>query len=172
MPELPLEFVQTWKPIVEEHLSLFEKDGVVIQHPFNSWALIVDGFNWMNTNPIDLVDHQTILEAEGDLVITGLGLGVGIVYALHNENVQWITVIERDQRVVDAMVPLLQAKYPNFDGKVQILLEDADDFNFPYNYDFAFLDHHKKEIPEPVIARYQEHCTRVVTWWDETQKWM
>jgi protein-L-isoaspartate O-methyltransferase len=172
MPEIPGEFVNTWKPLIEAHLEAVELDGLEIKYPVDSWALFVDGFNWMNTNPIDVMDHSSILNMTGTLLLTGLGLGVGVVYALHNEAITAITVVEKDQRVVDAIVPLLRAQYPEIDAKLTVVVADADTYALDRQYDYAFLDHHVKHIPDGVAARYHEHCRLVVTWWNEVQMWV
>jgi hypothetical protein len=143
------------------------KGGVIVQDRIASWALWIDGFNWMNTNDVDLLDHSCILdEFGGDIVLTGLGLGLGVLFAQANQYVTSITVIEKDLRIIDAILPMIQA-----DTEITVIHADADDFRYEdHQFDFAYLDHCNERAPDATIARVKETVPIVRVWFDEYQE--
>lgn len=133
------------------------------------WSLCLDGFNWMNTNPVDLLDHRKVLEeASGDVLLTGLGLGVGVLFASANPAVTSITVIESDRRVDKHVWPQLARRLGKPGG---IVITDADTHDYSkHRYDFAFVDHTREAPPLDTLVRIGMASNRVVVWWDEVQE--
>lgn len=158
------------KKIAEEHLVEMCSKGIEIKKIGDSYALFVDGFNWMNTNDIDLEDHSCIFLMHSKVLFTGLGLGVAVKFALSNPNITEIVVIEKDYRVIESILPLLLPY--NSLQKLTIVAADADNYEIEGKFMFAFLDHHINVIPDEVIARYKLHVPNVICWFDEVQKWL
>lgn len=158
------------KRIGEEHLKEVCTHTVQIQKMFGSFSLFVDGFNWMNTNDIDLNDHSCIFEMHGRVLFTGLGLGLAAKFALSNPAIEEIVVVEKDRRIIETILPMLEP----FDSSQRLLIicRDADSFQFYQDFDFAFLDHYKAEIPRKVKDYYCSKIPNVICWFEEVQKWL
>lgn len=156
------------KPLVHNIWEEYEQDGLAIKlnHTTELW---IDGFNWMNTNEIDLLDHSCILtDFNGHVLLTGLGLGLGILYAEKNPKVHEITVIENDLRVISAVLPML----PDIKKDLTVLVRDADEVDFSqYKFDCAFIDHAKKDPPIETIKKVEKICPHVRLWIEEWEKW-
>ena len=70
--------------------------------------LYVDGDLWMTDTPAeckDLLEVDNIMSGfpHGSALIVGLGLGVIVNRAIKVHGLEWIDVVERDQRVIDAV---------------------------------------------------------------------
>lgn len=78
-----------------------------------------------------------ILKAQGRVLVTGLGLGCVVRGLLTKRSINKITVVERDQDVLDLVLPYM----PN-DNRLQVIKADAFDFLNNNNdiYDFAWHD--------------------------------
>ena len=164
----PDTFVQIHKTHAEKHLSCLAQDGIEIRLIDNAYCLFVDGFNWMNTNSIDILDHKRILEFEGRVLCTGLGLGVCVAYAALNPNIAHVDVIENDPRIISIIKPMLEKAFPEF--SFRIIQADADTFD-AHGYDCAFLDHYPAAIPDEIKQKYCTQIPEVVCWYDEALKW-
>lgn len=79
-----------------------------------------------------------VFNAEGDVLICGLGIGLVIMPLLENENVKSITVIEKYQNVIDCVLP--QIKEYDKDGKLNVICEDCFNFKTDKKYDTIFID--------------------------------
>ena len=65
---------------------------------------------WMTDTPDELEDHFSFIHgAHGDVLITGLGLGVVTRGCLINENVRSVTVVEISPDVITLVAPWLRA---------------------------------------------------------------
>ena len=171
-----MRLLKATKPIEElrvlgqEHLQEFFEDGVQLVKFFGTYALFIDGFNWMNTNDIDLKDHSCILSFTGSVLITGLGLGLAAKYALSVPEISRIVVIENDPRVIQHVLPLIEPF--NSSQKLEVICADADTWTSEERFDYCFLDHHKAAIPEEIISRFRAISTETICWFEEVQKWL
>lgn len=143
--------------------------GLVIKKELDRFALHVDGIQWMTSHNIDLLDHRPIQRAfSGDIILTGLGLGVGILMADLNPKVNTVTVVENDSRVIDAVMPMVLPKLSRV--HVQLIETDADNLNTCQVFDFAYLDHAQQRVPDQTVKMYGEFCGSVWVWWDIRQE--
>jgi hypothetical protein len=164
-----LSFLRGTYPLIIDTWVDFSKDGVEICRQPSRFApsimLVVDGFMWMGTTPCDLLDHRKILEATGDVILTGLGLGLGVLFASLNPQITSITVVELDQRVIDYVWPMVKMKLSK---PAKIIKANADEFVcLPGQYSFAFLDHAADMPPIETMARFKDTCQTVVVWREE-----
>jgi hypothetical protein len=163
--EEQLSFLRATYPLLNDTWQEINSNGVkveILQGRFgNVVQFFVDDFGWMFTNPIDLMDHKKILtQYSGNILFTGLGLGLCIVFANHNPNINSVTVIEKEQRVIDVIAPMLDL------SKTSIICADADNYTLSSNFDFIFLDHAKERPEDSVIQRYTNYSANVDNWYD------
>lgn len=87
------------------------------------------------------MEKRTNLEfcckANGDVLIGGLGMGMIILAIQDKPEVKSITVIEKNQEVIDLVAPQL-----NFNGKVEIICADVFDWrpDQGVKYDVSYMD--------------------------------
>jgi hypothetical protein len=68
----------------------------------------------MSDTPAEIRDHLRFIGwARGDVLITGLGLGVVLQAVLNKPDVRRVTVIEIDQDVIDLVAPHYAARFPD-----------------------------------------------------------
>jgi len=155
------QFANVWKE--------FELGGLKITFARNVWCLNIEGFDWMCTNDIDFLDHACIDAFDGDVILTGLGLGLGVLYAACNPRIRSVDILEADQRVIDAVWPMLQ-ETGLLSDRFSLIKCDADRFEASKRYDFAFLDHAKRNVPTSTLQYFESISSETLTWWDEMQK--
>lgn len=155
----------TWSDVNEDGLKLTRSPGRF----GDVWSLCIDDFNWMNTNPVDLLDHRTILKgAVGDVLLTGLGLGLGVIFANANPNISSITVIESDWRVHRHVLPMVARRLQK---PARIFVADADTYDYSKeSYDFAFIDHAREAPPTDTVEKIGACSRQVVVWWNEAHE--
>ncbi len=107
-------------------------------------AVLQDGREWMAVKPNEIETMREPLELVNGKVLTlGLGLGYFTYMASEKGNVSEITVIEKDETVIELFKKYLLPQFINKD-KVNILCADA--FDYTKNelkdgrYDFVFAD--------------------------------
>ena len=125
----------------------------------------------------ELSRHLPIwLAAEGSVLVTGLGLGCVVRGLLAKPEVQHITVVERDQDVIDMVWPEFQAE-----TRCMILKGDALTKEWPpgMKWDFAWHDiwsdpdkdePHLQCLHSKLVVRYQKHCPLQGAW--QFPRWM
>lgn len=97
---------------------------------------------WMSITPNEIVTMQAPIEnASGRVLTLGLGLGYFAYMAHLKEDVESVTIVERERTVIDLFEKYL---LPQFDhpGKIRIICADAFDYmehlaDGAYNYCFA-----------------------------------
>lgn len=109
--------------------EMIDHDGVVIERftvskddimalfrlrhlrPGTYTRLKIDGHLWMSDTPAEKIDHfHAVRASRGDCLVTGLGLGMVANAMALREEVQSVTVIERERRIVEAVAPHLHPK--------------------------------------------------------------
>lgn len=129
-------------------------------------TLEIDGVDWMCTTPLDVLDHRCVWEhACGDVLLTGLGLGLAVIFSVRNPLVRSVTVLEEDFRVRDLVWPMLAARVDL--SRVNLLSVDADVYVPDHEFDFAYIDHTYAEPGNPVRERCRHLAAEVRFWWDE-----
>ena len=101
--------------------------------------LIVNGELMMSNTPMEKrTSADFVLNAEGDVLICGLGIGLVILPLLESEKVKSITVIEKYQDVIDCVLP--QIKEYDTANKLKVICEDCFDYTTDKKFDTIFID--------------------------------
>jgi hypothetical protein len=154
--------------LIRDKIEPAECDGVILRagkhycDPF--WILDIDKMCWMATAPIDLYAHKCILDdMYGDVCLTGLGIGVGLIFAEANPRISNITIIENDMRVANAVWNMhLDLKNVH---KAKLIIADANKFDFS-NFDCTFIDHTPNVQAELEVLDRAYNQTKVFNWYD------
>lgn len=107
-------------------------------------SVLQDGREWMSIKPSEIVTSQPAVDrARGRVVTFGLGLGYFVYMALLKSEVENVTVVELDERVIELFKAHILPQFPRA-CDVRIVCADA----FEYlekemrdgDFDFAFAD--------------------------------
>ena len=107
-------------------------------------AVLEDGNEWMTLTPVDLdTCDEAIEKARGKVVTFGLGLGYFAYMAARKEEVDSVTVVERDDKVIKLFESLILPQFP-MKEKIRIVRSDALEYfktEMPKErFDYAFID--------------------------------
>jgi hypothetical protein len=95
-----------------------------LQYNYTYTKLILDGQVWMSDTPMERNTNRDFLtHAYGDVLIFGLGIGLIVYPLLSCPNIKSITVIEKDQGLIDLVTPELKKHDP--ENKLQVYQGDA-----------------------------------------------
>ncbi len=114
------------------------------EQPFSFLALKQKGVTWMSITPFEInTMEKTLSKMSGHVTTLGLGLGYFAFMAALKKEVKHVTVIEKDQKVIDLFLehiyPILSVK-----EKITIMHEDA----------FSYLIANKKPIDHLFVDIY------------------
>ena len=117
-----------------------------------------------NTSMEKRTSREFVWNAEGDVLICGLGIGLVIMPLLESENVKSITVIEKYQDVIDIVLP--QIKGYDTANKLNVICADCFKYTPDKKYDTIFIDIwayinedvYKKEML-PLKRKYRKYLT-------------
>lgn len=147
----------------------FSKNNVEIIQQNGNWrisTLNINGNCYMTNSAPDLLDHRRIFEeAKGNILLTGYGLGLGILLSDLNPNVNTVTVVENNQTIIDVICPMVDSVCKRI--KADVLFFDANIWIPQKVYDFAFIDHDYQRADS---EKYAPFCKTLVSWWDERQE--
>ncbi len=134
------------------HIGYFTK-------PFSYFALMKDDVVWMSTDPNEIITMDPyIKKAHGNILVMGLGLGYYPYMASLNDKVKSITIIEKDQNVIDIFNKYILPKF-NITKPFNIIHDDAFRFirkNDMAKYDYIFMDiWHNAEDGLPLYLRFK-----------------
>lgn len=89
--------------------------------PYKSVQLLdSDSSLWMSDTPMEYETNQKAIDqAEGDILELGLGIGLFTYYASKKQIVKSITIVEKEQDVIDLIYPKIKNK------KTKIVRQDA-----------------------------------------------
>ncbi len=94
----------------------------------------------MGDTPSEMIDHYKFFElAQGDVLVTGLGLGWIVYQLLNKECVNSVTVIERELEVVQLTAPNFESELAS--GKLKIIVGDANTHQFAPATRFNYVWH-------------------------------
>lgn len=117
-------------------LGFFEK-------PYQFLALLENDEIWMSVNPNEIETmKKPILNAKGNIVVFGLGMGYFAYMCSLKEEVKHITIIENNQNIID----LFNSKiFPLFECKEKITIIKSDAFKYLKNmktnvFTYGFVD--------------------------------
>lgn len=110
------------------------RDGLI---PDNEYVkLIIDDEIMMSDAPMELASNELIINnAHGDMLIAGLGIGLILLPIAEKQNVNSVTVIEKNQNVIDIVSPQLP-----IDSKVKIINADIFDYTPERKFDCIYFD--------------------------------
>lgn len=101
--------------------------------------LIVNGELMMSNTPMEKrTSRGFVANAEGDVLICGLGIGLVIMPLLESEKVKSITVVEKYQDVIDCVLP--QIKSYDKQNKLKVICADCFEYNTKERFDTIFID--------------------------------
>jgi hypothetical protein len=84
----------------------------------------------MSDTHAEMRDHLGVVQdAHGDVLVTGLGLGMVVVALLQKPEVRTVTVIERSADVITLVAPTLRARFP--EDRLEIIHADAYAWKLP-----------------------------------------
>ena len=112
--------------------------------PFSYLALCEGNNIWMSLNPNEIETMKPFInKGQGNVLVLGLGMGYVPFMMSLNPDVKHITIVERDQNIINLFNNLL---FPHFinKNKITIIKDDAIKYvskNNKYDYIFADLWH-------------------------------
>lgn len=147
--ELKYEKYEPYEAFIYNDL-IVEKDFKEIPHvgffsgEFRFPAIMENNHEWMAIKPNEIETMQPAIDIiEGKIVIFGLGLGYFTYMASLKKRVQSITVVERDNEVIQLFECYILPQFQNKE-KVEIISDDAFEYaekQMPNNnFDYAFVD--------------------------------
>ena len=109
--------------------------------PFSYLALTEGNNIWMSLNPNEIETMKPFIDkGHGDVLILGLGMGYVPFMLTNKKNVKSVTIIEKDQEIINLFNKLI---YPHFinKNKITIIKDDAIEYvKHHHNYDYIFAD--------------------------------
>lgn len=106
-------------------------------------SILQDDTVWMSLNPNEIITmRDDIKDAKGNVLTFGLGLGYYPFMCSLKEDVEKITIIEKDKNIISLFKKHLLPFFPN---KEKIIIIEDDAFNFMERkytdvYDYVFVD--------------------------------
>lgn len=147
---------------------------------FRFLSVLQNGREWMTMMPNELVTQRApIQKAKGKVATYGLGLGYFAFMCARKDEVESVTVVERDENVITLFRELL---LPSFVNPEKIEIVQADAFEFAEkeamnrNFDYIFADiWHDPSDGVPAYKRFKslEHLcpdTKFDYWIEKTMK--
>ncbi len=143
---------------------------------FSFPAVLENGREWMTVTPNEIETMKAPLaQARGRVLTLGLGLGYFAFMALTKDEVEELTVVERDETVISLFTELLLPHFPHRQ-KIRIHKGDAlaylDGQGKKERFDFAFADlWHDASDGVPLylaIKKREERLSFPVSYWIES----
>ena len=109
------------------------------------YLALTEGNNvWMSLNPNEIETMKPFIKkGKGDVLVLGLGMGYVPYMISLKEEVKSVTIIEKDQDIIDLFNNLIYPKF-KYKQKIKIIKDDAIKYveeNQRYDYIFADLWH-------------------------------
>lgn len=145
---------------------------------FKYLALIKNDEIWMSLNPNEINTMKPFIEeANGNVLILGLGLGYVAFMMSQKCNVKTVTIVEKDPEIISIFKKHILNLFPN-KSKIKVVQDDA----FRYlennsNFDYFFADlWHNPEDGIPMYIRLEsiaKNINKKINYWlDESLKAM
>ena len=138
-------------------------------HKFSYLALTEGGNIWMSLNPNEIETMKLYInKAKGNVLVLGLGMGY-VPFMLSLKNcVKSITIIEKDQEIINLFNELI---YPSFVNKEKIKIIKGDAIEFARKsqkegtYDYIFADlWHDPEDGLPLFVALKQINKNIDCW--------
>lgn len=175
----PYEAFLANESVLDENGRLFPKIGF-FEERFDYPAVLQDGREWMTVTPHEIrTTMPAVNESCGNVLTYGLGLGYFAYMASLKENVKSVTVVEKDERVIELFRKYLLCQFPE-KSKIVLVCDDAFEYaknTYPKkNYDFVFADTwHDPSDGVDMYLRFKElemgGNTRYMYWIEDTLKY-
>lgn len=147
---------------------------------FKFLSVLQKGREWMTLMPNELVTQKAPIErATGKVCTYGLGLGYFAFMCAEKDDVESVTVVERDESVITLFNDLLLPLFPNKE-KIEIVCADAFEFAAKeapkrnFNYIFADIWHDPTDGVEAYLKfkLYEHLCPNTIFdyWIEKTLK--
>lgn len=139
-------------------------------------SLIMKNKVWMSITPHEInTMREDIKNAYGNVITFGLGLGYYAYEVSKKENVNSVTIIEKDSKVIELFKRNI---LPSFINQEKIKIIKADAFNYfendmkDSNYDYAFIDiYHTPDDALPLYLKFKhlekKHSFKNIHYWIE-----
>lgn len=125
-------------------MSEKHRDGIP---PGDYVRLLINGRTIMSNTPMEyLTNLEFIQNCYGDILVAGLGMGMVLMEIVDKPDVRSVTVIEKNQDVIDLVQPQLPLS-----GKVRIINADIYNFSTPKMFDYIYFDIWWSIAPESYI---------------------
>lgn len=94
-------------------------------HEWTYPALLENGRIWMSATPNEIITmEEPLSRARGEVVVLGLGIGYFAVMAAQKEEVEKVTVIEINRRIIDVVESVILPQ-TDYKSKIEIICGDA-----------------------------------------------
>ena len=168
--EEQIEFLLKIRNMIDWPWQCFACDNVSISKEKSAigdaYVLKINDLCYMTTFPVDILDHRSIYEiAHGHVLLTGLGLGLGVLFACHNHKVNSITVVENNSVVLSKIASILVHKC---NKSLRFIEHDANTWQPDMHFNFAYIDHCACDRADS--ERYIKYSDLVINWHDERVK--
>ena len=160
--DIDKDFVETSK------IGYFDKE-------FSYLAVLKDDVVWMSTDPNEInTMKQPILEAKGHVLAFGLGLGYFPLMTALKEEVNDVTIIEKDPKIISIFKKHI---LPLFEKKEKIHVIEGDAFEYAmrvdkkYNYIFVDIWHNPEDGLPMYLKLYpllEKTSAKVVYWLEKS----
>lgn len=110
---------------------------------FSYLEVIENGYNWMSVTPHEILTMKgAVAKAKGKVLTYGLGMGYYAFMASIKEDVDSVTIVERDENAIALFNEFI---LPQFPQKAKIHVVKMDAFEFAKNqkdgeFDYTFVD--------------------------------
>ena len=149
------------------NLREIDNNGASLEYnsDLKRWTLEVDDIQWMAYGEtthweglFQVFSHYYI--ARGDVITTGLGMGIREAWLLNNPDVTSVTCIEQDERVAEIALSI----YPQLKD-INIIIGDAD--HFSGHCDTLLLDHFEGSD----FIGFANKCEKIIKKVNTKQSW-
>ena len=124
------------------------------------YVLYNDGIQWMSYSPSNNQEIKQMYSsydlAYGNVLITGLGLGILALWLCNKPEVKSVTVIEKSPEIIEIF-----KKINEVPDNLKIINSDATTFTTNKKYDGIFLDHYELQTLDWRLRDMKKFCVRV-----------
>ena len=134
--------------------------------PFSYLALTEGNNIWMSLNPNEILTMKPFIDkGKGHVLVLGLGMGYVPFMLANKKEVKSITIVEKDQEIINLFKSLIFPKFINKD-KINIVKDDAIEYAKNHNrFDYIFADlWHSPEDGLSLFLKLKKISTKIDCW--------
>lgn len=99
----------------------------------------IDGKLWMSLTPMEVQSNSLAwMAASGKVAVGGLGIGYTALRIANKDDVDWVTVYEQDQRVVDYFLKHYRGREEL--DRIEFVVGDARQTFYGRHFDYVYMD--------------------------------